>query len=211
MKPRLHLPKPKIRPFWRSVRLTHRFYIITGGYTFMKEGLRKMGWALLFFGIALCVLNKYVFDLTSAAEWVTGQLPWYLVALTMFASEIMVGILPTDLFIIWTKSLSHPWLMVGILASLSYLAGVISYGIGQQLHRLPRVKRWVDEKFAAQFTKIRRFGGLLVVLAALTPLPFPLVSTIAGMVGYRFQWYLWAALTRFIRFALYAAVIFGLV
>jgi len=31
------------------------------------------------------------------------------------------------------------------------------------------------------------------------------------MVGYRFRWYLLAALTRFLRFALYAAVIFGLV
>jgi len=211
MKPRLHLPKPKIRPFWRSVHLTHRFYQITGGYKFLLEGLRKLGWAMLVMGLGLWALNTYVIDLTDIADWITNHLPWYLAAASLFVSEIVIGFLPPDLFILWSQSLPYPWLMVLLLSVLSYLAGIVSYLIGERLHHLPKVHEWIDIKFAEQFTQIRRFGGLLVVLAALTPLPFPIISTIAGMVGYRFHWYLLAALTRFLRFALYAAVIFGLV
>ncbi len=211
MKPRLHLPKPKIRPFWRSVHLTHRFYQITGGYRFLLEGMRKLGWAMLVMGIGLWALNTYIIDLTDIADWITAHLPWYLAAGALFISEIVIGFLPPDLFILWSQSLPYPWLMVLLLSTLSYLAGIVSYLIGERLHHLPKVHEWIDVKFAVQFTQIRRFGGLLVVLAALTPLPFPIISTIAGMVGYRFRWYLMAALTRFLRFALYAAVVFGLV
>jgi membrane protein YqaA with SNARE-associated domain len=208
---KLPLLKPKIRPFWKSVHLTHRFYQITGGYRFFMDGMRKLGWAMLVMGVVLWVLNKYVFDLSDIADWITNSLPWYLAAATLFASEIVVGFLPPDLFILWAQSLTYPWLMVLLLSVLSYLAGIVSYLIGERLHHLPQVQGWIDVKFADQFIQIRRFGGLLVVIAALTPLPFPMISTIAGMVGYRFRWYLMAALTRFLRFALYAAVIFGLV
>jgi membrane protein YqaA with SNARE-associated domain len=208
---KLPLPKPKIRPFRKSVYLTHRFYQITGGYRFFMDGMRKLGWAMLVMGLVLWALNKYVIDLTDIADWITNHLPWYLAAATLFASEIVVGFLPPDLFILWAQSLTYPWLMVLLLSVLSYLAGIVSYLIGERLHHLPKVQGWIDVKFATQFIQIRRFGGLLVVIAALTPLPFPMISTIAGMVGYRFRWYLMAALTRFLRFALYAAVIFGLV
>lgn len=175
------------------------------------DGMRKLGWAMFVMGVVLWVLNKYVIDLTDIADWITNHLPWYLAAATLFASEIVLGILPPDLFILWAKSLTYPWLMVLLLSVLSYLAGIVSYLIGQRLYHLPKIQCWINVKFATQFTQIRRFGGLLVVIAALTPLPFPMISTIAGMVGYRFRWYLMAALTRFVRFALYAAVIFGLV
>ena len=50
---KLPLPKTKIRPFWKSVHLTHRFYQITGGYRFFMDGMRKLGWAMLVMGVVL--------------------------------------------------------------------------------------------------------------------------------------------------------------
>ncbi|MEY4460836.1 MAG: hypothetical protein RL429_825, partial [Bacteroidota bacterium] len=60
MKPRLHLPKPKIRPFWRSLHLTHRFYKITGGYKYMRDGARQLIIALALLIGALWAVNTYV-------------------------------------------------------------------------------------------------------------------------------------------------------
>jgi membrane protein DedA with SNARE-associated domain len=56
---------------------------------------------------------------------------------------------------------------------------------------------------------IEKWGGLVIIMAALFPLPFAMISTIAGIVKYPFKTYLLYGLTRYIRFYLYAIVIFG--
>jgi membrane protein YqaA with SNARE-associated domain len=94
---------------------------------------------------------------------------------------------------------------------VSYGGGLLSYLIGQQLHRLPKIKNLVDVRFAKHFIQIKRFGGLLIFLAALTPLPFPPVCTVAGVVEFRFRWFLWVSSVRFLRFLIYALFIFGFV
>jgi len=55
---KLPLPKPKIRPFRKSVHLTHRFYQITGGYRFrwylmaaLTRFLRFALYAAVIFGL----------------------------------------------------------------------------------------------------------------------------------------------------------------
>jgi hypothetical protein len=202
---------PKIRPFWRSVHITHRFYRVTGGYRFLLEGFRKLGLGLLGFIVVLWAVNTYLVDLESIAQWVTHQLPWPMVVIIMGLSEIVLGILPPDFFILWASTFTYKWAMVGLLATVSYGGGLLSYLIGQQLHRLPKIKNLVDVRFAKHFIQIKRFGGLLIFLAALTPLPFPPVCTVAGVVEFRFRWFLWVSSVRFLRFLIYALFIFGFV
>ncbi|HAG49310.1 MAG TPA: hypothetical protein DCL07_05170 [Cryomorphaceae bacterium] len=202
---------PKIRPFLRSVHLTHRFYRISGGYKFLVEGFRKLGLGLLAFGLLVWLLNTYVVDLEALAEWVTGQFHWSLVVIILGLSEIVTGILPPDFFILWAGTFTHPWAMLALLSVASYGGGIMSYLIGQRLHRLPKIKSMVDIRFARHFLQIKRFGGLLIFLAALTPLPFPPVCTVAGVVNFRFSWFLWVSTARFVRFFLYAWFIFGIV
>lgn len=205
------LRPPKIRPFWKSMHLTHRFYRITGGYRFLLEGFRKLGLGLLAFGGVIWAINTYLVDLEWVTEWVTAHLHWAFVVLVLGLSEVVFGILPPDFFILWAHTFSHPWAMVLLLATVSYAGGLASYWIGQRLHHVPKIKELVDVRFASHFTQIKRFGGLLIFLAALTPLPFPPVCTVAGVVNFRFRWFLWVAATRFLRFFLYALFIFGLV
>ncbi len=193
------------------MHLTHRFYRITGGYRFLLEGFRKLGLGLLAFGAVLWAINTYLVDLQWVTEWVTAHFHWAAVVLVLGLSEIVLGILPPDFFILWAHTFSYPWAMVLLLATVSYAGGLASYWIGQRLHHVPKIKELVDVRFAAHFTQIRRFGGLLIFLAALTPLPFPPVCTVAGVVNFRFRWFLWIAATRFLRFFLYALFIFGLV
>jgi membrane protein YqaA with SNARE-associated domain len=156
-------------------------------------------------------INTYLVDLEWVTEWVTAHLHWAFVVLVLGLSEVVFGILPPDFFILWAHTFSHPWAMVLLLATVSYAGGLASYWIGQRLHHVPKIKELVDVRFASHFIQIKRFGGLLIFLAALTPLPFPPVCTVAGVVNFRFRWFLWVAATRFLRFFLYALFIFGLV
>jgi len=166
---------------------------------------------LAIFGLAVWLLNAYVFDITKVTDYITQTLPTWLVLSTLLASESFTGLLPPDVYIIWAKGFSYPFLMVGLLALISYVGGVISYAIGTQLHRVPKIHQWVDFTFKQQFATLRKFGGLLIFLAALTPLPFSPVSVVAGVVNFPLRTYLIVALSRFIRFFLYALVIFQMV
>lgn len=143
-------------------------------------------------------------------EMIFSRLPNWLIVGTLFLSECFTGILPPDMYIIWAKSFKHPYLVVFILALSSYVGGIISWFIGTQLHRLKKVKQWVDIKFAEQFKLFRKFGGLVIFISALTPLPFSPVSVVAGMVDYPIKKYLLVALSRFLRFFLYAYVFYQL-
>jgi len=207
----MKLRPPTIRPFWRSVHVTHRFYRISGGYRFLLEGFRKLGLGLLAFGVVIWAINTYLVDLESIAELATQRLHWSLVVAILGLSEVVFGILPPDFFILWAHAFPYPWAMVGLLSIVSYLGGIASYLLGQRLHHVPKINELVDVRFASHFAQIKRFGGLLIFLAALTPLPFPPVCTVAGVVNFRFRWFLWVAATRFLRFFLYALFIFGLV
>ncbi len=200
---------PKKRSVKQYLLVVHRFYQMTGGYTFIGRAFWKLGLGVVAAVVVLYFLNKYVFDVTETVGMITRVLPWWAVITTLFLSEIVTGILPPDLYILWARSLPAPWLMVSLLAALSYIGGVVSYWVGVRLHELPKVKEWVDVKFAEQFIQIKRFGGLLIFLAAMTPLPFSPVSTVAGVVNFPFRMYLIVALSRFLRFWLYAAFLYG--
>lgn len=137
-----------------------------------------------------------------------SKLPNWLIIGTLFISECFTGILPPDMYILWAKSFEHPYLIVFILAVSSYIGGIISWYIGTQLHRLKNVKKWVDIKFAEQFKLFKKYGGLVIFISALTPLPFSPVSVVAGIVEYPLRAYLLVALSRFLRFFLYAYVFY---
>lgn len=148
--------------------------------------------------------------MSQVEELIFSRLPNWLIVGTLFISECFTGILPPDMYILWAKSLSYPYFMVFILALSSYIGGMVSWYTGTQLHRLKKVKQWVDIKFAEQFETFKKYGGLVIFISALTPLPFSPVSVVAGMVGYPFRLYWIVALSRFLRFFLYAYVFYQL-
>ena len=48
-----------------------------------------------------------------------------------FASESFLGLLPPEIFIAWADQTVHPFGNLALLSLLSYLGGVVSYGIGR--------------------------------------------------------------------------------
>lgn len=156
-------------------------------------------------------VTTYIIDLEAIMDYVFFSLPDSMVITTLFISECFLGILPPDLYILWARTFDDPYFMVFILASVSYLGGIISWFIGKQIYRIPQVQIWVHKKFSELFRTFKKYGGLLIFISAMAPLPFSPVSTVAGVVNYPFGKYLIIALSRFLRFFLYAYVLYRVV
>ena len=186
----------------------HYYFKRTGRYAFIGKNLLRLIVILGAFALSAWAFFEFVIDLEQIEKLIFSRLPTWLIVGTLFISECFTGILPPDMYIIWAKTLDEPYLMVFILALSSYIGGIISWIIGTQLHRLERVKKWVDVKFEEQFKLFKKYGGLVIFVSALTPLPFSPVSVVAGIVEYPFKSYLIVALSRFLRFFLYAFVIY---
>jgi membrane protein DedA with SNARE-associated domain len=132
-----------------------------------------------------------------------------LILIIFLSSEIVIGIIPPEVFIIWALRHDQFWdflLLVGFLAIISYLAGVLGYIIGMFLNR-SLFYRFLKRRFLHKLDiRLQIFGQYLIIIAALTPVPFSGVSMLVGSVKYPFRKYVLLALTRFLRFAIYAIV-----
>ena len=124
------------------------------------------------------------------------------------ASETFLGIIPPEIFIAWASKSANPWFFLLILATISYVGGIISYLIGNRLFLIPSIKNHVENKIAKHIVNLRKWGGLFVLLGAISPIPHSLVSLASGLIKYNFKYYLMWSLFRYARFVIYALVIF---
>ena len=83
-----------------------------------------------------------------------------------------------------------------------------AYFIGKIALKFPRFRRWLENRNAEFFERIRKWGGIIIILAALFPLPFATTTMAAGMVKYPLKQTLIFGLSRYIRFFIYGAMIF---
>lgn len=122
-------------------------------------------------------------------------------------SEIIIGIIPPELFFIWAKELNdlnHYIIAISFLALISYCAGIVGYFIGRYLNST-LFFRYFRIRFLRKLERrLRQFGLYLIIIASLTPLPFSGVAMLVGSVRYPFLKYLSFSLFRFLRFGLYA-------
>lgn len=127
-----------------------------------------------------------------------------------FGSEVVFGIIPPELFMIWSLRAGDVSIYVNnviALAALSYGSGIIGYYIGRQFSAT-RVYRTIRINYLKKAEKhFVRYGGFLLIVAALTPIPFAGVCMLTGAVKYPFTRFLLFTSTRFLRFATYAFII----
>ena len=128
-----------------------------------------------------------------------------------FLSEFFFGIIPPELFMIWAinkADLPHYILNVGVFAGVSYIMGYLTFLIGQFLYN--RVSfRYFRMKFLKQlWPLLRKYGIFLIIVAALTPLPWAGVSLLVGSAGYPTNRFLRYALFRILRFIIYGFIIY---
>jgi len=125
-------------------------------------------------------------------------------------SEILIGIIPPELFMIWASRNGVIADYIGniiLLASISYAAGLIGHWIGNHLNT-SKFYRLLKRNFFGKYEKyINDFGGFIIVVAALTPVPFSGIAMLMGSLHYPIKRFLLFALFRFLRFGVYAAII----
>ena len=177
-------------------------------FFFLKNFIK----GLIFFAIAILfykLIFRY-FDLSASENIFSFDLSSSLIFILFFFSELIFGLIPPELFMIWlitAKSLYLYPYYIGVLACLSYFAGFIAFMFGKYLHRTwlyEIMKKYIIGKYEK---KINLYGWLVIVVAALTPLPFSATCAVVGAVGFNKIKFLYFALARFVRYAIYAYMI----
>lgn len=158
----------------------------------------------------LLLVHFFVIDLGEALKSLTQELPPYGILLVFFLSESLLGLIPPEIFIAWANTTLHPNGNLALLATLSYMGGILSYFIGKAITDIPAVHNYLEVKMAKHLKNTAKWGGFLIVAGALLPIPFSITCVAAGIIGYPLRGVFLFGLLRFLRFFLYALAIFNI-
>lgn len=186
--------------------LAHRYYRITRFYSFLKNTAYQAFFVIVIFVLLLMVVN-YFMNINLLIEHVLVTYSPKIVILFFLISESILGLIPPEIFILWSAKSGSPLLFLFILATASYIGGVLSYFIGMRISLMPAVRKHVERKIKQHIINLRKWGGLFIVLGAIFPIPHAIVSIGAGLIDYKFKYYLLWSLFRYLRFVIYYILI----
>lgn len=193
------------------LQLLHQYYSYTGFYRFVGKSVKKAIIPILLVIAAVLALDFYVLDLNKLLVTVTNTYPPAGIIAVFLASESILGLIPPELFIAWAGKSEFPIFYLTLLATASYVGGIISYFIGVSITKIPAIHRQMELNLARHIKNTRKWGGFLIIVGALLPIPFAMTSIAAGIIRFPFVSYLMFGLLRYIRFYAYALVIFEMV
>lgn len=191
------------------VRLLHQYYKYTGFYAFIWDNTKKALIPLAIIIGILLYINYKVMSINEMLVYVTQNFSTTFIFSLFFVSESFLGLLPPDIFIAWTKNTSSPLLFLTFLALLSFLGGVFSYYKGRTFLLIPKINNYLEGKMSKHITNMQKWGGFLIAVGALLPLPFAMACLAAGMIKFpQKQFFIFASL-RFLRFVIYGYAIYA--
>lgn len=192
-------------------KLLHQYYSYTGFYTFIGNSLKKAILPVLIVVAALILFNKYVYNINDALQSITEIFSPTGILITFFTSESLLGLIPPEIFIAWSKKTSNPVFNLALLATLSYIGGIVSFFLGKAALKIESVKNYLEVKMAKNLKNTSKWGGFLIIVGALLPIPFSITCMAAGMIKFPLKGVLLYGSLRFIRFAIYGIAIFNMV
>ncbi len=177
----------------------------------IRNTIRGIIWLLGF--VLLYILGKKFI----VVDYLTWLEPIYqntaLMIAIFLASEIAIGIIPPELFVIWAfrnHELGELISLTTVLAVISYLAGILGFFIGRFLNKT-LFYRFFRRRFLSKLeSQLEKYGIYLIIIAALTPIPYSGVSMLVGSARYNFRKFMLVSLTRFLRFVIYAYVVYSI-
>lgn len=166
-----------------------------------KNAFRGLIWFAAIIGLYL------VFDHTVGDQFEVWAKPLedrpLLIFFVFFISETIIGIIPLEFFVLWAGKFDFETflLILFVLSVLSYVGGIVAYFFGTRIKDIPLLAKLFERESFQQYKKLyRRYGGIVIVLAALTPLPFATFSMVSASMGFPFNRYLLYSAARFLRF-----------
>jgi len=200
-------PRPQ-RP--TTIREWYRYYRERGFVRYVGVNVVKIIFAYTLFVLLIYFIGKYLIDYERIFTYFTGKMKDSFVLALFFASESFLGLVPVDLFVLWSVKHETPMIFLALLGILSYVGGIISYGIGLWFATRPRIKAYSERKLQTYISFVRRWGGAFIIIAALFPFtPFSMVTIAVSLLRYPFRFYVLFALTRLVRFVVQGIIFFN--
>jgi membrane protein YqaA with SNARE-associated domain len=201
-------PKPKEKSGKSRLHLLHQYYNYTGFYKFVWNAVIKALPFILVIVAGIYIVNHF-YDINAALVNLTETLPAFGVLSFFFVSETLLGLVPPEIFIAWAGKMHLPWLYLTLLALLSYGGGLLSYWMGRSITKIPSVHNYLEVKMEKQLKNSKKWGGFLIIVGALLPLPFSMSCITAGIIEFPFKNVILYGSLRLLRFAIYGFIIFN--
>ena len=182
-------------------------------YSFFSKNIIK-GFIYLIVLIGLLILFKSYFNNQYESIEHAVSDSYYRMFFIFLVSEVFVGILPPELFMFWSSD--DPWqyyvTAVSTMTLVSLFAGWLNYRLGRILGQREFFMNLFQKRFRLKKyrKKYDQYGSGLIIVAALTPLPFSLISMLTGTLLYPQKKYLLFASFRIIRFVVYGIIVWNL-
>jgi len=184
-------------------------YKSRGFFTYLGKSIL---WIVFFYAIFVLLVyltGRYLVDFNLLFENLLVRLQDGFVLVLFFASESFLGLVPVDLFVVWTQKFPRPVPYLALLGALSYSGAVISYWIGKWISTMPRVNAYSERKLDRYMDFARKWGGAFIIIAALFPFtPFSMVVIALALLRYPFRLFLIFALSRLVRFVVQGVLFF---
>ncbi|TKG97153.1 short-chain dehydrogenase [Puteibacter caeruleilacunae] len=193
------------------IQLLHQYYAYTGFYQYIKTNIKKSIIPLTTFLVLFFLFERYILDIDTLFGIISEKFSTLQLYTVFLLSEVTIGLIPPELYIAWAKTLPKALLHLGLLSIISYAGGAIAYLIGIFLLKIKSIQKFVNLKMEKHIKHLRKWGGFLIIVGALTPVPYSLISMAAGIIKFDYKKYLLYGLFRFIRFIILGFAIFSLI
>ena len=181
------------------------------------QSKRQFLWRNLFRGflfLAIIIAGYLIFKKKGGVEYITWLEPIYghpdLMFLIYTASEVLFGIIPPELFMVWALNqgdLGTYASIIALLMFISYGAGWLAYYVGKRSRYSPWYRYLKRKYFSKYEIYLQEFGSFLIIVASVTPLPYAGVCMLVGAADYKVSKFLAYSLFRLLRFIVYASII----
>jgi len=192
----------------RFVRI-YNYYVYKGLISYVSGSIKKIIIPVVVIVLGLFLLERYVIDIDTAFEKFSATFSIYSIFASFLITESLLGLVPPELYIIWAGKSEMPWVFLSILAILSYLGGIVSYFIGRGISLFKKIQAYTENKIGKHINDLRKWGGTLIVVSALFPIPFSAVCMAAGIIKYDFKMLVLLGLFRLTRFYIYGIAVFN--
>ncbi|HZH73703.1 MAG TPA: VTT domain-containing protein [Mariniphaga sp.] len=193
------------------IKILNRYYKITKFYTFLKNISIKAGMFLGLIILLYLTLDIFILDAEAVLNTITSKISPIFIFSIFFTSEFLLGIVPPEFFLAWTSNTINPWFHVFLFSSISYVVGILAYYLGKNLLKIKVIKTYIEQKASRHIYNLRRWGGFFIFVGAMLPVPYSMVCLTSGLINYKITHYLAWSLFRYVRFFIYAVIVFGFI
>ena len=171
----------------------------------LKNLIRGLIWLIVIIG-GFFVLSKVINP--DYTKWLEPLYKSPVKVFTLFClSELFFGIFPPEIFMLWALERYDPSYyiyIIAILTAISYIAGAIGFGFGRFLNTTKAYRYLRKVKLRKYEDKLNKYGLYLIIVAALTPIPYSAICMLVGSVGYPARKFFIYSGFRIIRFTIYS-------